>query len=350
MPFSSVTPGIFDVPYTFFSKPKLKNISNVYFYGYARSGLYHIVCYFNSIGVERPVFLVPDFYCPEVLSFLTALNVEIIPYDITRDINDIPSSSADALIYYHAFGITDPRVLANFGFSDCLLIEDFSHSYFLDNNLPSVKLFSIRKYLPLVEGALVLNNTNLPISFTNCTPSISFRSLILLLKRFIISLDNILPFFSFRSIVRTYVKDNHFINNKEIYSSFINSPSLISYYHLKFVNIDRLCTLSISLYEHVFNSLSSLVKDSSFIVTLNKDVNSKPYFFPIFVDKDYSSSFYVFLNSNNIGIDFLWPSTQVTYAHLNRYDLLLVPLRSYSSCDDFLFLFRNFYEKNIICS
>ena len=118
-----------------------------------------IWCAIESLDVRR--LLVPAYYCPDIISMLQTLDIQLDFYRIGPDfmpINVDPDEDT-AIILVDYFGVVGEKLLS-FGKQFKKVIFDFAHSFFTPPVLRDgiMNVYSCRKFLGVCDGAYVIGN------------------------------------------------------------------------------------------------------------------------------------------------------------------------------------------------
>ena len=146
----------------------------------------------NNKNIKK--ILIPSLICDEIIPIFKELNLEIIYYNITNqlqlDKNDIEkklTNSPSIILVVNYFGFPSQWNIVNDikNKYDCLIIEDNAHSLFTclnDKELGSfgdISFNSYRKILPLLSGSkLKSNNKNIDINHKTFTRFPTFNEIL----------------------------------------------------------------------------------------------------------------------------------------------------------------------------
>lgn len=156
----------------------------------------------NAVGVKQgSKVLVPSFICRDVLAPFNESGCEIIFYELNEELNPVVAMDelpkSDAILMVHFFGL---EAKIDYFVSYCKkwnakLIEDNAHGFLsrstsgqLLGTYGDVGVISIRKTLPVENGALLLANRSLNVPVLPASDHISLRLKIKTLCRPIVKL------------------------------------------------------------------------------------------------------------------------------------------------------------------
>lgn len=329
---------------TFFSN-KHNELSQFYpnvelrYYSYARVALYFAL---KEIGLPAgSSVLVPKYICNSAVVPYHLLNLEVVYYDIGRRFSvdtDLLErallSSTRALMIVDYFGFPQPFAdIRSFCESHRLiLIEDNTHGFLSSygnqmlGTFGDIGIISVRKSLPVPDGAILLSHYELPSNndIALSAPS-AFKALKFVVRNLFRNIEdalgtNILTKMRFKReesnrdlTGEEFSLDGYLVNHSKLGEILLSKVDLVKY---KRTHIEN------------FGYLSKIV---SGIPTLHAVFDSPPlgivpFCFPLHVDN--LKKFHGFCRRNSIEY-FTWPSYPAGILPISDYeDLIFLPIHS----------------------
>jgi len=284
---------------------KLFENSHLRFYSHARWG----IADFALLHKTSLVFL-PEFICRDIIEPLNEINVKIQYYktniDLSPDWTSVPSNTSDKahlFVLVHYFGFVNNLKMAK---SECkkrelILLNDCAHIFpFFNSIINSISIdavYSIRKFLPMPDGAILRLNTNNKFSNDNIKLfKFSNKSFLQWLIRNFLTIRH-------KQKLKNLIK----IKDKEIQENSYVKPVRISTYSLRAINYSinhsetyvAIRRKNYELYLEHFKGLKGLTIIYSEITN-----NDCPYLFPLLLPKNKSKIYRTLKNKIPIST---WP-------------------------------------------
>lgn len=143
-----------------FLESRKNQLPSAYGYESARSSLYMLL---KALRPKR-VFI-PNYICDAVSAAVQAAGCQLVNYSIDDEFKPAESlspSSDELVLLVNYFGLCREAIEKSLEFLPAAqVIVDCSQAYFFDDNQPTSKIYSPRKFLPVADGGFVMTEASL---------------------------------------------------------------------------------------------------------------------------------------------------------------------------------------------
>lgn len=283
-------------------------------------------------------FLLPSYLCESVIQPFHEIGVPIAFYnirpDLTIDLSDLEAKvekyDPSGILFIHYFGFpinSEAKFALNQLKQRIWLIEDYSHRPILEEDpIGHFQVTSFRKYLPVPDGGLVVNYTDLPFPVLEEPPG-DFVGLRLLgkLMRYEHLHGTLKSFDTERTFLELFKVAEHELDT----SRTIGKMSAISEQILSQYNIEQVIKRRRENYSALASRLTSSA--SYFPLFNNLPEGASPLVFPLLIPKE-RDSVRRKLIEQHIFASVYWPvpplvrSDEFPVVHQLAADILCLPL------------------------
>lgn len=291
-----------------------------------------LLCIFNRLNIksQRGHILVPNFFCPDTLKFVSKY-LRIVFYKINNDF------SVDKDSYFNQIKKFKPKVIINYSFigfslsererlklkeiidERTVIIDDFAHGLLGQEKINFIcsnhfYIDSIRKHSPFLGSHLVGRNFK---HQAGSVKRLNYYKIKLTMLQIVKGLVSFLAYiFNSNRLYRLY--DKIFIFQDKLFSpgGVPISGFISTYYLYNFINSDKLKQHQnklIKSYTFYFNKLNI----KSIGVLEEKIINSaRMSYYPLFVNEADQEPLINFLKKRNIFVEKLWQPEGLNYSEL----------------------------------